>query len=533
MENTLLHDFRDVGYEEYSDEDRVPFEIDTASLGIDRWDGTVVPIKPRVSMASGGGKLIVKRLWSPDGQSMNHFMKREILKEAKCLQNASHKHVIRFTTAYYFESSSRTYMGIVMDRADEDIRGYLEGKKLHQERSSICSWFRCLANVVRYVHGRGITHRDIKPPNILVKDGKVLLADFGISKMGLEKTLATTQVGNPRARTPQYASPEVQNGSTRGRSADIFSLGAVFLEMLVAYSYPQERQGLVRAKSSPGDESYAKQLGQVQEWMQGLQRSIKPEQGWQKMILGLCMDMMREDRDQRPKIDEVYRIILTVKPPIEASDSCCMRLVEDEDLTDDNRLIEACKSGDQTEVDRLLEKGVRPSIVGAIHQASANGFEGIVQNLLNRGANIDLADHSGQTALHSAAGCGQERVVEVLLMASASRWLKDAEGRTPLHYASGHGNPAIVERLLGRKSNADTRDNNKQTPLHLAAKGRPQNGTNYEDVIRRLLKRNADPNEGDSENKTPVDYARSLGYEDRVELLLSNDTPDAIPVPDP
>ncbi|KAK7750054.1 hypothetical protein SLS62_008047 [Diatrype stigma] len=532
MENSLLHAFRDIGYREYSNKNDVPFTVDYEKMDIEECtDGTMLPIKPRVSVASDGGQLIVKRLWAPNEQNMNASMKREILKEARCLKSASHKHVIRFTTAYYLESPTKPYMGIVMDRADEDIRGYLEGKKNQQERSIICSWFRCLANVVRYVHGRGITHRDIKPPNILVKDGKVLLADFGISKMGLEKTLATTQVGRPRARTPKYASPEVQNGSTRGRSADVFSLGTVFLEMLVAHSYPQERSGLVAAKSSASDGSYAEHLQQVHAWMRHLEDIISPAERWQRMILHLCIEMMGEDRDQRPKIDEVYSNISSVDLPTEAFGSCCTQMIEDEDLTPENRLIEACRCGNQAEVDSLLGQGVSPNIVGAIHQASANGFEGIVRKLLERGANIDLPDHSSQTALHIAAGCGQERVVQTLIEKGAKIELPDAEGRTPLHYASGHGNPAIVQKLLSHKARVSAIDNNQQTALHLAAKGRPKDGTDYEEVIRILLEGEANPNEVDTENKTPIDYARSLGYHDRAKLL-GNNAPDTIATPD-
>jgi len=85
-----------------------------------------------------------------------------------------------------------------------------------------------LINGVAYAHEAGIRHRDIKPHNILVKSENVLLTDFGISMMDLGTTVPTTIVNRPRARTTEYCAPEVESGHTRGRSADIFSLGAVF-----------------------------------------------------------------------------------------------------------------------------------------------------------------------------------------------------------------------------------------------------------------------------------------------------------------
>ena len=72
---------------------------------------------------------------------------------------------------------------------------------------------------------------------MLIKGEKILLADFGISQMGLGKTIPTTYEYRNASRLREYCAPEVDKGSTRGRSVDIFSLGAVFLEMLIAENY--------------------------------------------------------------------------------------------------------------------------------------------------------------------------------------------------------------------------------------------------------------------------------------------------------
>lgn len=72
---------------------------------------------------------------------------------------------------------------------------------------------------------------DIKPQNILVKDGKVLFADFGLSKdfAELEGLNSTTEGYTPK--TPMYAAPEAIHQRQRRYSADVFSLGCVYAEL--------------------------------------------------------------------------------------------------------------------------------------------------------------------------------------------------------------------------------------------------------------------------------------------------------------
>lgn len=87
---------------------------------------------------------------------------------------------------------------------------------------------RKVAFALYFAHRKGVAHRDVKPENILFRDGAPLLTDFGIAKrIGGSSPAEEYAVGSP-----YYMSPEHALGVELDGRADIYSLGIVMYEML-------------------------------------------------------------------------------------------------------------------------------------------------------------------------------------------------------------------------------------------------------------------------------------------------------------
>ena len=166
-------------------------------------------------------KFLPKRL-AQDEKTVQRF-----LREARAAGQLSHPNVVGVHDAGVVDGFHYIAMefvdGTTVHKATKD-----RGKFSEKEALEISEQ---VAEALKYAHGRGILHRDIKPDNFLIDTtGRVRLADLGLARFQNKNDAELTQDGEAMG-TPHYMSPEQCRGADVDARSDIYSLGASMFVM--------------------------------------------------------------------------------------------------------------------------------------------------------------------------------------------------------------------------------------------------------------------------------------------------------------
>ncbi|MEM7093420.1 MAG: serine/threonine-protein kinase [Actinomycetota bacterium] len=148
---------------------------------------------------------------------------RRIANELRLLKSADSPFIVRLLDA----GSQAGRLFVVMRYYDQ---GSLESE-FGPHAPALAA--QCVADAARGAHALhelGIAHRDIKPGNVLVHDGRGVLADLGLAQM-LDSRSTTTGAGPLGAL--EYMSPSLVRGQKAGRGTDIWSLAATLHRAVV------------------------------------------------------------------------------------------------------------------------------------------------------------------------------------------------------------------------------------------------------------------------------------------------------------
>ena len=159
-----------------------------------------------------------------DEMARDEEFRRRFLSESYAIAMLSHPNIV----SVYDVSRSDDVEYIVMELVDGiTMRQYMEKRGKIKWKETL-HFAKQIAKALSHAHERGIVHRDIKPQNLmLLRDGTVKVADFGIAALENEMQDSNQAIGSIH-----YIAPEQARGENPDARSDIYSLGIVMYEML-------------------------------------------------------------------------------------------------------------------------------------------------------------------------------------------------------------------------------------------------------------------------------------------------------------
>ena len=149
---------------------------------------------------------------------------RRFLREARLAAAIDHEHIV--TVYQVGEDRGVPYLAMQFLRG-ETLEDRLERAGGRLPLAEVLRIGREIAEGLAAAHARGLVHRDVKPANVWLEEGRgrVRIVDFGLAR-GSEPDAQFTQAGAVIG-TPAYMAPEQASGEAVDARCDLFSLGAV------------------------------------------------------------------------------------------------------------------------------------------------------------------------------------------------------------------------------------------------------------------------------------------------------------------
>ncbi len=207
-------------------------------------------------LVRNGKKFLLKGLKAPySGIPQYEAMLR---KEYDLGMALDHPNIVRILA---FESSETLGSGILMEWIDgSTLSEFLKSGATMDERIRIAIE---LADALAYIHSKGVSHRDLKPDNIVITSGahSVRLIDFGLGDAD-DHTLMKISTA-----TERYGAPEQLSGLSSDSKSDVYSFGRILetLKLPVAFRPIRKSCLLTLPASRPSMAQVASRLRHAQQ----------------------------------------------------------------------------------------------------------------------------------------------------------------------------------------------------------------------------------------------------------------------------
>jgi len=163
----------------------------------------------------------------PVWRTQQNKLRQDFRDEAVRLAVCRHPHIVKIENIF----DEHNIPCIVMEYIEgEDLGHYLLRHNKLPETEALL-YIKQIAEAVIVIHQKGLLHRDIKPRNIMLRNGKqeAVLIDFGIARDFIPNVVQKHTV----YRTPGFAPPEqYETEAARGEYIDVYGLAATLYSLL-------------------------------------------------------------------------------------------------------------------------------------------------------------------------------------------------------------------------------------------------------------------------------------------------------------
>jgi eukaryotic-like serine/threonine-protein kinase len=180
--------------------------------------GTVWAAHDEVLRRDVAVKEILRPSGTPDDEA--ELLRERTLREARSAAALAHPNLVTLYDVVQVDGEPYVVMELVPSSSLAEV--VRQRGPLTDVQGAVVA--DAVAAALEAAHRAGITHRDVKPGNVLVADdGRVKLTDFGIARNVAEATLTSRGI---TLGTPAFIAPEVAAGGAVSFAADQWSLGA-------------------------------------------------------------------------------------------------------------------------------------------------------------------------------------------------------------------------------------------------------------------------------------------------------------------
>lgn len=175
-----------------------------------------------------GRRVAVKEVLPPPGMPAAEaaLLRERTLREARAIAKLSHPHVVTLYDVIQQDGEPFVVMELLPSRTLASL--IKEHGPLDPGGAALVG--SAVASALQSAHQAGITHRDVKPGNVLIgDDGRIKLTDFGISRNVAESSLTATGM---TLGSPAFIAPEVASGGPVTPAADLWGLGTTLFAAL-------------------------------------------------------------------------------------------------------------------------------------------------------------------------------------------------------------------------------------------------------------------------------------------------------------